>query len=125
MLGTGQARQVSLALGLVAGDKDVVGAQRGVGGDDDAHRAVHARELFDGQHILDVSVARTAVFVGKNAAHQAQPAELLDDLQGIARGLIPLANVGSDLARGKVAHHGLQLPLLVAEFEVHAASPFA
>ena len=56
----------------IARQIDVVGAKRGVGGDDDADRAIDAGELLNGNYVLDVAVTGTAVFVGKDAAHKAE-----------------------------------------------------
>ena len=50
-------------------------------GDDDSHRAVHARKLFDRHDVLDVAHPRAAVFGGKDRAHQPQFAQFLDGFQ--------------------------------------------
>ena len=93
-----------------------------MGGDDDADRAIDARELLDGEDVLDVAEAGAAVFVGKDAAHESQLAELPDGFEGKVRGFVPLLHVGGDLAGGKVAHHALELELFLGELKVHASS---
>ena len=58
----GQLADVFLFLRFVAGEENVVGAERGVRGDDDADRAIHAREFLDGGDVFDVAHAGAAVF---------------------------------------------------------------
>ena len=57
---------------LVARHKNVVRAERSVGGDDDADRSVDTREFFDGGDVFDVAHAGAAVFGRKDRAHQAE-----------------------------------------------------
>src|SRR5664279_3949711 len=66
---------------FVAGNEDVIRAQRSVRRHNDAHRTIHPRQLFDGGDVLDVAHAGAAVLGGKDGAHQPQLAQLLDGLQ--------------------------------------------
>ena len=50
--------------------------------DDDAHRAIHAREFLDRGDVLDVAHARAAVLRGKDRAQQAELAQFLDGASG-------------------------------------------
>ena len=56
-----QFRQIFLLLLFRAGLVNVIGAERSVGGDDDADRAIHARKFFDDDGVFDVAQARAAV----------------------------------------------------------------
>ena len=112
-------RDVFLLLGFVAGKKNMVRAQRSVRRDDDADRAVHAREFFDGGDVFDVAHAGAAVLGRKDNAQQAEFAEFLDRRQREFAGFVPLHDVGSDFALGKFAHTFLQLKLFVVELEIH------
>ena len=60
---------------------DVIGAKRIVRGDDDADRAVHARQFFDGDGVFDVAKARAAILFRENHAEQAQFGELGNDFR--------------------------------------------
>jgi hypothetical protein len=51
-----------------AGKKDVIGAERRVCGDNDANRAIDARQLLDRDHIFHVAHARAAVLGGKHGS---------------------------------------------------------
>ena len=46
---------------FVAGEKNVVGAERIVRGHGEADRAVDGGEFFDGKHVVHVAEARAAV----------------------------------------------------------------
>ena len=59
---------------------------------------------------------------GKDHAHQAELAEFLDGGQGELAGLVPLHDVGSDLALGELAHAPLQVELFFVELEIQGAS---
>ena len=72
--------------------------------DDDAHRAIHARQLFDGGDIFHVAHARAAVFGGKNCSYQSQLAQFFHDCQRELASLVPLHDVGDYLALGKLAN---------------------
>ena len=115
------AADVLLFLRFVAGKKNVVRAQRGVRRDDDADRAVHARELFDGGDVLDIAHAGAAVLGRKHYAQQAELAQFLDGRQRKFAGLVPLHHVGRDFALGKFAHAFLQLQLLIVQLEIQGA----
>ena len=53
----------------------MAGAQRRVSRQDDGHRAIHPRQLFDHPDVLDVSQARAPVLGGEGHAHQTHLAE--------------------------------------------------
>ncbi len=112
------------ALLFVAGDEDVVRAERGMCSYDDADRSVDARELLDGDDVLDVAHARAAEFGGKNGAQQAETAEFLDGLHGKARGFVPLHDVRGDLFFGEFADAAAQVVLLVGKLEIQASPPY-
>ena len=65
-LAGGKFAYVFFLLCVVSGEKDVIRTQRGVRGDDDAHRTIYARQLFDGSGVLHVTHARAAVLRRKN-----------------------------------------------------------
>ena len=99
----------------------MVRAQRGVRRDDDADRAVHPRELFDGGDVLDIAHAGAAVLGRKHDAQQAELAQFLDRRQRKVAGLVPLHHVGRDFALGKFADAFLQLQLLIVQLEIQDA----
>ncbi len=92
-LARGQLGEVALALLVGAHLVDVVGAERSVRGDDDAHRAIHARELLDDDGVLDVAQAGAAQFLREDGAHVAELAELADDFEREDLRLVPLHDV--------------------------------
>ena len=102
-------------LRFVAGKKNVIGAEGGVGGDDDADRAIHAREFLDGSDIFDVAHAGAAVLRREDHAHQAHLAQLFDGSQGEFSGFVPLHDVRPDFALGELADTLLQLLLLFVQ----------
>ena len=122
MLSAGQLGQVAELLLLRAGKVYVIAAQRRMGGHDDAHRAIHARKLLDGQYVFDVAQPSAAQLFGKDAAHQPHSAQLAQYRLRKARRLVPLHHMRRNLSGGKVAHRGLQLQLLVSQLEVHTHS---
>ena len=61
---------------------NVVGAERRMGGHDDAHRAIHAREFFNDDGVLDVAQPGAAEFFREDGAHVAELAEFADDFEG-------------------------------------------
>ncbi len=79
-----QRHDVFLALRLGAKFVDVVGAKRIVRGDDEADRAVDARELFDGDDVFDVAEAGAAVFLGEDDAQKPEFGQLGNKLGGKA-----------------------------------------
>ncbi len=103
---------------LVAGDKDVVGAERGVRGHDDANRAVDARKLLDGHGIFDVAHARAAVFDREDRSHEPEPPEFLDCLKRETRGFVPLHHVRRDFTLGELADHLAKVLLLFGKLEI-------
>src|SRR5579862_5111947 len=99
--------------------EDVVRAERVVRGDNDADRAVHAREFFDGNHVFDVAEASAAVFFRENDAEQAHFGKLGNDFDGKARGFVPHHDMRGDFAFGEFADAAAELLLFVGELEVH------
>jgi hypothetical protein len=91
----------------------MVRAKRGVGRHDDANGTVHAGKLFDRRDVFDVAHAGAAVFVRKNHAEQTELAEFFDGSERKLRGFVPFHYVGSDFARGELAHGFLEVQLLV------------
>ena len=90
--------------------------------DDDADRAIHAREFFDGGDVFHIAHARAAVLGGKNRSQQPELAQFFDGRQRKLAGLVPLHDVGRDLALGKLADAFLQLQLLVVQLEIQNSS---
>ena len=115
-----QRDDIFLPLRLGAKFVDVVGAKRIVRGDDERHRAIHARELFDGDGVFDIAKPRAAVFFREDNAEQAEFGELGDQFGGKARGFVPFHDVRRDFRLREVPHGALELLLFVGEREVHA-----
>jgi len=86
-----------------------------VRGDDDADRAVNARELFNGDDVFDVTQTRAAVLFRENDAEQAHFREFGHDFNGKVRGFIPLQDVRGDFALGEFTDAAAELLLLVGE----------
>src|SRR5205823_5752063 len=80
LLAAGERRHPAAALLLVAELEDVVGTQRVVRGDADAHRGVDARQLGDDDDVLDIAQARAAVLLREEDAEEAELAGLPDHL---------------------------------------------
>ena len=116
-LAAGEQRNVFPFLRFVAGEKDVIGAERIVGGDGEADGAVDGGEFFDGQRVIDVAEACAAVLRREDDAEQAHCAELLDGGDGELAGLVPRRDVGCDLARGEVADLAAQVFLFFSQYE--------
>ena len=113
----GEFGDVLLLLGFVAGEEDVVGAERIVRGDDDADGAIDGGELFDGEHVVDVAEAGAAVFGREDDAEEAHLAELFDDVVGEFGGFVPAEDVGGDFAGGEVANFAAEGFLVFGEGE--------
>ena len=71
--------------------------------DNDAHRAIHPRQLFDGDHVFDVAHAGAGIFGGENCSQQSELAQFLDRSQRKLASLVPLHDVGQDFALGEIA----------------------
>ena len=100
----GEFADVLFLLSFVAGKKNVIGTEGGMGGDDDADRAIHAREFLDGGHVFDVAHSGTAVLRREDHAHQAHLAQLFDGGEGEFSGFVPLHDVRSDLVLREFAN---------------------
>ena len=66
-------------LRFVAKFENVIGAQRIMRRNDNAHRTIDARKLLDGDDVFDVAQSRAAIFLGKNHAQQAHFRQLGND----------------------------------------------
>src|SRR5437868_1119249 len=91
-----------------------------MGSDDNAHRAIDARQLLDGEHVFDVAHAGAAVFGGVNNSHQTELAELFYHRQRELAGFVPLHYIGRDLALSKLTHTATKLVLLIVQLKVQA-----
>src|SRR5262249_16549093 len=119
----GELWQVLLLLLFVAGELNVAGAERVVGRVRQRDAAVGARDLFHDDDVVHHREPRAAVLLGHPNAPQAQPGHLVHDLVREAFLFIPLAAVGDELARTKVAHGVAKDLLLLSQREVHFWGP--
>ena len=117
-----QLADIFLLLRFVAGEKNMIRAERSVRGHDDAHRSVDAREFLDRRDVLDIAHARAAILRRKDRAQQSELAQFLDRGQRKIARLVPLHDVRLDLALGKFTNALLQLQLLVVQLEIHVPS---
>src|SRR6185369_6082570 len=90
--------------------------------DDDANRAVHARQFVDGGHVLDVTHSCAPILGRKHDTHEAHFSEFLNGRHGKLAGFIPLHDVRRNLSLGVFAHALLQLQLLVVQLEIQNSS---
>ena len=90
--------------------------------DNNAHRAIHARQLFDGDHIFHIAHAGAGVLGGKNCSQQSELAQLFDRSQRKLASLVPLHDVGQDFALGELTNGFLQLLLLVTQLKIQDSS---
>ena len=97
-----QLRNVLPPLLVAAHLVNVVRAERSVRGHDDAHRAIHARELFNDDGVLDVAQPGAAQFLGKNGAHVAELAQFADHFERERLRLVPFHDVRQDFAFGEL-----------------------
>ncbi len=117
-----QLADVFLLLRFVAGEKNVVRAERGVCRDDDADRTVDAREFLDRGDVLHIAHAGAAVLGGENHSQHAELAQFLDGGERELASLVPLHDVRLDLAFGKLADAFLQVQLLFVQLEIQGSS---
>ena len=89
---------------------------------DDAYRPIHAREFLDRGDILHIAHPSAAILGGKNHAQQPQLAQFLDGCERKFRRLVPLHDIGLDLALGKLVHHLLQVQLFIVELKIQNPS---
>jgi hypothetical protein len=90
-----------------------------VRGHRDADRRVDPRQLFHRQHIRERVGAAAPVLLRERDPHQAEAAELLDDLVGEGLGAVEVTRNRRDLGAGELADGFAQQALLVGEVEVH------
>ena len=117
-----ERRKIFLLLRFAAEFEDVIGAKRIVRGYDDADRAVHAGEFFNGDYVFDVAEAGATIFFGKDDAEQTHFGELGHDFAGKVGDFVPLHDVRKDFAFGKFANAAAELVLFIRKREVHEAS---
>ena len=109
LLALGQGDQILFLLLLIAEGVDGPGAQRGVGGEDDACAAVHPGQLFHGDGVAQGVAPHAAVFHGEGDAHPAQLAQLFHGLGGELVVLVQHECDGFDLFFCKGADPGAEL----------------
>jgi len=76
----------------------MIGAERGVGGDDEADGRIDARELFDDDGVIDIAEPGAAEFFRKNGAEKTKPAGMFDGFEREDLFFIPLEDMGKDFA---------------------------
>ena len=72
--------------------------------------------------VVDVGEPGPAVLLRDGDSEHAEAAGALERVHGKVLGFVPLGEVRLDLAERKVAHHLLNLGLLVGEAEIHSGS---
>ena len=93
--------------------------------DGDADARVRARQLLEHEHVGEEVGARAAVLLGNAHAHEPQLGELREELAREAVLAVPLGGVRLDPLAREVAGERLDLALLRAQLEVHAAESSA
>ena len=83
-----------------------------MGGDDDADRAIDARELLNDDGVFDIAEPGAAVLFGEDGAHVPEFAEFFDDGEGEDLVFIPLKDMGRDFGFRKFADSTAELDLL-------------
>src|SRR6185437_15859826 len=114
-----QRRYVFLLLLFGAEFVDVIGAERIVGGDDDANRAIYAGKLLDDNGVFEVAHARAAIFFRENDAEKAHLGELGNNFRGELGGFVPLHHMRGDFRLGEFADGAAEVLLFVGEREFH------
>ncbi len=71
--------------------------------------------------VVDVRQPRAAVLLGEGHAEHAQLAGALEGIDGKVLRFVPLREVRLDLALREIAHHLLDLQLLVGQTEIHSS----
>ena len=87
--------------------------------DEQRHRRVDARDLFEDDGAAQRVVSGAAVLFGHHDAEQPLFGQLRDQLRWKARVLVALGRAGRDLAVGELAHRLLENLLLFAQLEIH------
>ena len=88
--------------------------------DGDRDRRVDPRELLDRERVRDGVAACAAVLLGDGQPHQAELAEVGNDLVRETRLAVELLRDGRDLLARELAHRVADELLLLGEVEVHA-----
>ncbi len=96
-----------------------------MGAEGDRDRGVHARELLHRERVGERVAAAAAVLLGEGDAHQAQRAELGDDLIGEGLRAVELLGDRRDLALGELAHGAADQLVVGGEVEVHRRASLA
>jgi hypothetical protein len=129
-LGLGQAERAELAAGaqvgevpglllLAAEQVDRLGAERGVRAHRDRDARVHARELLDGDRVLQRRAARPAVLLRERDAHPPELAHLAHDVGREALGPVELLGDRRHFLHREVADGALQQLGVVGQVENH------
>ena len=114
--------QIFFLLLLGAEGVDGVGAQRGMGGQDDARAAVHPGQLLHGDGVAQSVQPRAPVLLLIGQAHQAQLPHLLYGLSGELVVLVQHEGNGLDLRLGKLPYLGPQFLMLLCGLIQHTDS---
>ena len=109
-----------LLVGAEREDRQRRGAR--VDGDGDADTGVRARQLLEHEDVREEVRARAAVLLGHAHAHEPELGELREHVARETVLAIPFRRVRLDPLAGEVAGERLDLPLLRAQLEIHAAS---
>jgi hypothetical protein len=88
----------------------------------DAHPA--AGQLLEDECERDRAEIQPAVLGRHGNAKQAHPLEALDDLGGVALGVLPVSRDWDDLLVDEVAEHSAKLAFFLVEVEVHRLLPW-
>ncbi len=99
----------------------MIGAERSVGGDDEADGGIDAREFLDDDGVIDVAEARAAEVFRKKRAHEAQLAGMFDGFERKDLIFIPLEDVRGDFRFREFAYRLAKLNLFGGEFKFHGA----
>ena len=108
-----------LLVGAEREDRQRRGAR--VHGDGDADAGVRARQLLEHEDVGEEVRAGAAVLLGHAHAHEPELGELREDVAREAVLAVPLGRVRLDPLAREVAGERLDLALLRAQLEVHAA----
>ena len=120
LLAPGQRRQEGPLLRLCPGQGDGQAAQR-LDRQDERGGHAEAGDLFDGQEQGQRAAADPSVLGREGDAQDVVLLEKLLDVPGELAAAIDLRRPGFDPLQAEIVDHLLDLPLLVAELEVHDA----
>ncbi len=89
---------------FIAGEINVIGAERSVRGHDEADGRIDAREFFDDDGVIDVAESGAAELFGKDGAQKTEPAGVFDGFEREDLLFVPFEDVRRDFGLGKFAH---------------------